>query len=416
MTRSGDRQVGGDVRAESGRRIALDGATWGTGPALATAGPQDLQVPFHRPTSTPRAIELVAEAARSRHPGGDGPFGRQVEAVLSTVVGERTLLTTSCTHALEVAAILLGLGPGDEVVVPGFTFVSTALAFTMRGATPVFVDVRPDTLNLDERQLEAAITPRTRAVVPVHYGGIACDMDAIGSIAARHGVAVVEDAAHGLLGAHRGRPLGSIGDLGAFSFHETKNFSAGEGGALVVRDPELAARAEIIREKGTNRSRFFRGEVDKYTWVDLGSSYVMADVLAAMLLGQLEERDAVQAARRATWERYDSALRGWAAEHGVATPVVPVGCDPAWHLYHLVLPTDDARDRCISHLRERGVKATFHYLPLHLSEMGLRFGGRAGQLPVTEAVSDRLVRLPLYTDLTPDEREQVVDAVLAFRP
>jgi dTDP-4-amino-4,6-dideoxygalactose transaminase len=358
----------------------------------------------------------MAEAVARGHISGDGEFTRRCQDLLKRELGVASaLLTTSCTHALEMAALLLDIRPGDEVLLPDFTFVSTANAFVLRGATPVFVDVRPDTLNIDERKIEERIGPRTRAVVPVHYAGIGCDMDTIEAVAGSRNVSVVEDNAHGLFGARGGRLLGTRGRLATLSFHETKNFSCGEGGAILVNDPSLVARAEILREKGTDRKKFFRGEVDKYTWVDVGSSWVASDLLAAYLLGQLEEKERVLTARRRICERYAAELATWAEEYGVGLPLVPPDCISSWHMFYLVLPTADARTRLIAHLAERAILAVFHYLPLHLSSMGRRFGGRDGDCPVTESVSDRLVRLPLYTSMTEEEQGRVIDAVLSFR-
>jgi dTDP-4-amino-4,6-dideoxygalactose transaminase len=335
--------------------------------------------------------------------------------VLAEVVGaERALLTTSCTHALELAALLLDVGPGDEVVVPAFTFVSTAAAFALRGARPVFVDVREDTFNLDERLLEEAVGERTRAIVPVHYAGVACALDEVLATAGRVGAVVVEDNAHGLFGGYRGRPLGSFGALATQSFHETKNVTCGEGGALLVNDARYVEQAEVIREKGTNRKQFFRGQVDKYTWIALGSSYVQSDLLAAFLVAQLEARERIQAARRRIWATYERELADWAAEHGVRLPIVPPECEHAYHLFAVLLPSLDARTRLIEHLRERGILAVFHYLPLHLSAMGRRYGGREGQCPVTEDVADRLLRLPFYTGLAEAEQAEVIEAVRGF--
>jgi len=315
-----------------------------------------------------------------------------------------------------MCALLLRLGPGDEVVVPSFTFVSTANAFALHGARPVFADVRPDTLNLDPDDVARKVTSRTKAIVAVHYAGIGCDMERLLELGARLGIPVVEDNAHGLFGRWNGRPLGSFGCLSTQSFHETKNFTCGEGGALIVGDESLVERAEILREKGTDRSRFFRGLVDKYSWVDLGSSWVMSDLLAAFLLGQLEQRERVQARRKEIWERYDAGLRPWAAAHGVRTPVVPAGAEQAFHLYYLLLPTPEDRDLLLTHLRARGILAVFHYLPLHLSEMGRRFGGAPGDCPVTEDVAGRLARLPFFFSLTPREQSDVIEAVTSFRP
>lgn len=369
-------------------------------------------IPFNKPCLTGREYEYVAEAVRNGQISGDGAFSRRAHALLERELGAaRVLLTTSCTDALELASLLLDVGPGDEVIVPSFTFVSTANAFVLRGARPRFVDVRPDTLNLDERRLEAAIGPRTKAIVPVHYAGVGCEMDAIGEIAARRRVPIVEDNAHGLFARYRGRPLGTFGALAAQSFHETKNFSCGEGGALLINDARLVERAEILREKGTNRSRFFRGQVDKYTWVDVGSSFLPSDMLAAYLCAQLEEREQVTSKRRGVWQRYYDGLKDWAARREVQLPTVPPHCEQPFHMFYLILPTLEQRTRLIAHLKQLGIGAVFHYLPLHLSAMGRSFGGEPGDCPVTERVSDRLLRLPFYNDLGADEQARVIDAV-----
>jgi dTDP-4-amino-4,6-dideoxygalactose transaminase len=313
-----------------------------------------------------------------------------------------------------MSALLLDLKPGDEVIVPDFTFVSTVNAFVLRGATPVFADIRDDTLNLDEARLEALITPRTRAIVPVHYAGVGCEMDAIMEIAARRGVAVVEDNAHALFARYRGRYLGTFGAFATQSFHETKNFSCGEGGALLVNDPRFADRAEIVREKGTNRSRFFRGQVDKYSWVDLGSSYLPSELLAAVLAAQLERRDQIQAKRRQIWHTYDEALAAWADHRGIRRPYVPGHCEQPYHMYYLLLPSLEKRTAFIASLRARGIVSVFHYLPLHNSDMGRHYGGRAGDCPVTESISDRLVRLPFFNTLEAADQARVIDAVVQF--
>jgi len=313
-----------------------------------------------------------------------------------------------------MSALLLEVQPGDEVIIPAFTFVSTVNAFVLRGAHPVFIDVHRSTLNLDESLLESLITPRTKAVVPVHYAGVGCAMEKITAIAARHGIAVVEDNAHGLFGKYHGKHLGTFGALATQSFHETKNFTCGEGGALLLNDESYVERAEIIREKGTDRSRFFRGEVDKYTWVDIGSSYLPSDILAAFLLGQLESKDLVQADRRKIWERYQSGIAPWAEEAGIGLPCIPPGCEHPYHMYYILTPSLERRQAVIAHLRERGIAAVFHYLPLHLSTMGRRFGGKPGDCPVTEDVSERLVRLPFYYGLGEEDQDSVIRSLREF--
>ena len=370
---------------------------------------------FNQAFLTGRELEYLGEAVANGHISGDGPFTRRAQTLLEQATGTRkALLTTSCTHALEMAALLLNITPGDEVIVPSFTFVSSINAFVLRGARPVFVDIRPDTLNLDERLVERAITARTRAIVLVHYAGVGCEMDALQDIAARHGVPIVEDTAHGLFGAYRGRPLGSFGALATLSFHETKNVTCGEGGALLVNEEQLIARAEILREKGTDRSRFFRGQVDKYTWCDVGSSWVLSDMLAGFLTAQLEAADLIQARRRALWHFYAEHLREWAAGAGATLPSVPPHCAQAFHMFYLLLPSLDARQAFIAHLKSRQVMSVFHYLPLHLSKMGREFGGRAGDCPVTEDISDRLVRLPFHANLTDADLVSIADAIRSF--
>ena len=372
-------------------------------------------IPFNRPMMSDRGKAYLAEAIASGHFSGDGPFTRRCHALLESWLGvPRVLLTTSCTGALEMCALLLDLGPGDEVILPSFTFVSTANAFALRGAKLVFADIRPDTLNLDERQLPGLMTDRTRAIVPVHYAGVACEMDEIMAIANRHGVAVVEDNAHGLCGRYRGRLLGTIGALATQSFHETKNFTCGEGGALVIQEARYVERAEILREKGTNRSRFFRGEIDKYGWMDVGSSYLPSDLLAAVLLAQLEEREEIQRSRQSRWIGYQEALGKWAQEMGVTLPHVPDHVESSWHLFHLLLPSLKARQALIAHLKARGVHSVFHYQPLHLSPMGCSLGGSAGLCPVVEDIADRLLRLPLFNGMVEAEQHRVIEAVLSF--
>jgi dTDP-4-amino-4,6-dideoxygalactose transaminase len=376
---------------------------------------QDIRIPFNRASLAGSELTYVAEAIAAGHISGDGPFTRRCHRLLEESIGvKRALLTTSCTHALEMAALLLEIGPAHEVIVPAFTFVSSVNAFVLRGATPVFADIRPDTLNLDEDRLEALISPRTAAIVAVHYAGIGCQMDRIVEIAARHGVPVVEDNAHGLFGAFQGRPLGTFAPLATLSFHETKNFTCGEGGALLIGDPSLVERAEILREKGTNRSRFFRGQVDRYTWVDVGSSYLPSEILAAFLAGQLEHREAIQQARQRIWQRYACELAEWAECQKIRLPVVPDGCEQSYHLFYLLMPSLESRQALISHLRSRGILAVFHYLPLHLSDMGVRYGGRPGLCPVTESVSDRLLRLPFFASLTEQEQGEVIAAIRSF--
>ena len=375
------------------------------------------RVDFNKPTFLGNEMAYIQEAIDNRHISGDGPFTKKAQRLLEEAIGApRVLLTTSCTHALEMSAFLLDIQPGDEVIIPSFTFVSTVNAFAIRGAKPVFADIRPDTLNLDERLVPAAVSPRTRVIVPVHYGGVACEMDALLAVAADAGAAVVEDNAHGLFGKYRGRWLGTFGGLATQSFHETKNISCGEGGALLINDPELVERAEVLREKGTDRSRFFRGQVDKYTWVDVGSSYVPSDMLAGFLCAQLEVREQIQSARQAIWERYDETLASWAKSSGVRTPVIPPYCEQAYHMYYLLMPSLETRTRFIATLKERGILSVFHYLPLHLSDMGQRYGGKPGDCPVTEDLSDRLVRLPFYTTMTPDDQARVIEAILEFSP
>jgi dTDP-4-amino-4,6-dideoxygalactose transaminase len=375
-----------------------------------------IKVDFNRPVTVGKEFEYMRQAIENAHISGDGPFTRKCHAFLEAGLGvKKALLTTSCTHALEMSAILLDIQPGDEVIVPDFTFVSTVNAFVLRGARPVFVDVRPDTLNLDEGRLEAAISPRTKAIVPVHYAGVACEMDAIMEIANRHKIAVVEDNAHGLFGTYKGKNLGTFGSMASQSFHETKNFSCGEGGALLINDPLLAERAEIIREKGTNRSRFFRGQVDKYTWVDIGSSYLPSDILAAFLFAQFEQREKIQNHRKQVWEMYKAALTGWAEDHGVQMPHIPDECGQAYHMFYMLLPNLDLRQKLIMYLRERGIYSVFHYLPLHLSDMGQGYGYKAGDCPVTEDISDRLIRLPFHNALSGNDQEQVIDTILDFK-
>ena len=373
------------------------------------------RIPFNKPSITGKELEYMAESLRNGHISGDGAFTRRCRETLEAELSAAgVLLTTFCTHALELAALLLDIRPGDEVVVLSFTFVSSVTAFVLRGAVPVFADIRRDTLNIDETQIEALITPRTKAIVVVHYAGVGCEMDAIMAVAARHGVAVVEDNAHGLFARYRGRLLGSFGALATQSFHETKNFTCGEGGALVLNDRRFLERAEILREKGTDRSRFFRGQVDKYSWVDVGSSYALSDLLAAYLWAQLEQREAVQEVRRGIWNKYQSALGNWAAQHDICLPVVPSHCEQSYHMFYILLPSLAVRQSLIEHLKRKSILSVFHYLPLNQSAMGIRCGGRTGQCPVTEDVSDRLLRLPFYNSLSPTEQDEVIEQILEF--
>ena len=372
-------------------------------------------IPFNRPCIAGNEYRYIAQAIANGHASGDGPFTRKCHEILEQELGvPKVLLTTSCTHALEMAALLLDCRKGDEIIVPSFTFVSTANAFALRGARIVFADIRPDTLNLDESQLESLITPRTKAIVPVHYAGVPCEMDTICAIAQRHGVRVIEDNAHGLFARYKGKPTGTFGCLGTQSFHETKNITCGEGGALVVNDLGLVERALIIREKGTNRNQFLRGQVDKYTWVDVGSSYLPSDLLAAFLLAQLEARDEIQKKRRRVWDFYREHLQNWAEENSAKLPFIPTDCEQAYHMFYVVLPSPEYRDALISHLKAQGILSVFHYVPLHLSNMGRKFEAQTRDCPVTQDLSARLLRLPFYNNLTEDEQTRIVSAVTSF--
>jgi dTDP-4-amino-4,6-dideoxygalactose transaminase len=380
-----------------------------------TDAPAGLRIPFNRPTSVSRSLEYVAECARSGHISGGGPFGVRCEALLSEMLaGHTVLLTPSGSAALEMAALLLDLRSGDEVIMPSFTFPSAANAVVLRGARPVWIDVRPDTLNLDERLLPDLITPQTRAIIPTHYAGVACEMDEILRIASVNDVAVVEDNALGLCGTYRDRPLGTFGKLAALSFHETKNFSCGEGGALIVNDASLAMRAETIREKGTDRSRFLRGEVPQYSWQTAGSSWLLSDLAAAYLLGQLERREQIQSSRLDIWNRYATELAAWAQRQGIQLPAIPDGVQHPAGIFYLLLPEPSARDRFIAHMRAAGIATAHHYVPLHSSPFGLRLAAEPVHLPVTDMVSDRIVRLPLFTGMHPPEVDQVIAAACAF--
>lgn len=374
----------------------------------------DIPIPFNRPFLTGQELPSISDAAARAHLSGDGHYTRLCSGWLERTTGSRRcLLTHSCTASLEMAAMLCDVQRGDEVVMPSFTFVSTANAFALRGATPVFVDIQPDTLNLDCSLIEQAITQRTKAIVPVHYAGVGCDMDRIMEIARRHRVRVVEDAAQGCMAHHKGRALGSIGDLGALSFHETKNITCGEGGALLVNDTSLISKAEIIREKGTNRSRFFRGEVDKYTWVGLGSSYLLGEISAAFLMGQISEASSITQKRLSIWNTYHQALS--VLDGAITRPTIPEHCQHNAHMYWMLLPSAGARDRFIRLMRDRSIHCTFHYQPLHLSDIGSSYGRVAGSLAVTESIADRIVRLPLWIGIEP-YMDRIISAILSCVP
>src|SRR5215471_8026385 len=395
--------------AQSGRQLRKQ---FSSAPPLDSTS---LDIVFNRATLEGREVEFMTEAVRTGCISGDGPFTHKCQTWLEAMLGvQKALLATSCTDALEMAAILLNLQRGAEVIVPPFTFVSTANAFVLHGARPVFCDIRPDTLNLDEVQLPDLLTPRTRALVVVHYGGVGCEMSALQTLAEREGITLIEDNAHGLLARHRGRFLGTFGALATLSFHETKNFTCGEGGALLINDERYVDRAEVIRQKGTNRARFFRGEVDKYTWRDVGSSYLPSDLLAAFLYAQFLAGDQIQAKRRRVWEYYFQHLQDWARSQHVGLPVVPAHNEQAYHLFYMLMPSIEARQALIEQLRSLKILSVFHYQPLHLSDMGRRFGGRPGMCPMAEAVSERIIRLPFYNDLAESNQERVVDAIRNF--
>jgi dTDP-4-amino-4,6-dideoxygalactose transaminase len=373
------------------------------------------KIPFNRAATVGREYEYMALAVAQGHISGDGPFTQKCQSFFEQELKiAKALLTTSCTHALDMTAMLLNFQPGDEVIVPSFTFVSTVNAFVLRGARPIFADIRPDTLNIDEKLLPALITPRTKAIAVVHYAGVGCNMETILETARQSGIHVIEDNAHGLFGKYKGKSLGSFGCMATLSFHETKNLTCGEGGALLINDPGFIERAEVLREKGTNRSRFFRGQVDKYTWIDIGSSYLPSDILASYLYGQIERWQDIQAKRKFVWTYYYEHLRSWADSQGIGLPFIPKDCEQPYHIFYLLLPSLDQRDAMISHLRSRGAQSTFHYVPLHLSEMGRQLGGKRGQCPVTESVSERLIRLPFYYGLTEDNLRQIVAAIKEF--
>lgn len=373
------------------------------------------KIPFNKPYMVGKELHYIAQAVTLGNISGDGYFTQRCSSILEKRCGiGKVLMTPSCTASLEMAAMLCNLKEGDEVIMPSFTFVSTANAAVLQGAKPVFIDIRPDTLNMDESRIEAAITPLTRAIFPVHYAGVACEMDRIMEIAAAHNLMVVEDAAQGVNSFYRGRALGSIGHLGSFSFHETKNYICGEGGALCINSPELIARAEIIRDKGTNRKKFFRGEVDKYTWVDVGSSYVPSEINCAFLFAQLEQMDLISRRRREIYEYYRTHLEPLQQDGLLRLPLIPEGCESNYHLFYILLRNRQQRNDLIAHCKQNGIMAVFHYVPLHSSPMGQRFGYREGDLPVTEDLSERLLRLPLYYEITEVEQRRVVECVTSF--
>lgn len=372
------------------------------------------RIPFNWPHMTGKELYHIAEAHFNGSLAGDGPYTKRCHQWLEERSGcSSALLTHSCTAALEISALLLNIEPGDEIIMPSYTFVSTANAFVLRGGIPVFVDIREDTLNLDERLIEAAITPRTRAIVPVHYAGVACEMDTIMAIAKKHNLKVVEDAAQGAMANYKGQQLGSIGDLGTYSFHETKNLISGEGGALLVNDPELVKRAEIIREKGTDRSLFFRGEVDKYTWQEVGSSFLPGELIAAFLWAQLEEAERITQARLDSWQRYHELIEPLEAKGVLRRPIIPADCQHNAHMYYVILAEGVDRQLLLQQFRDEDIGSVFHYVPLHSSPAGERYGRAHGELKNTNQLSERLIRLPLWVGLTPEQQDKIVDLLAA---
>lgn len=398
--------------------VQADSTAWEAGPDrgadASRAKPSLLQIPFNQAHATGREFQYIQRAIENRHLSGNGPFTELCTGWLQERTGcARALLTTSCTSAMELAALVMGLGEGDEVIMPSFTFVSTANAVVLRGAVPVFVDIRPDTLNLDETAVAAAVTKRTRAILPVHYAGVGCAMDELGDIAQKHDLLVIEDAAQGLMASFQGRPLGTFGQLGCISFHETKNVTCGEGGALLINEPDFIETAEVMQEKGTNRAQLFRGEVDKYTWIDRGSSFLTSDIAAAFLWAQLESADDITERRQRIWNSYHEGFAEL-EERGVARrPIIPPECTHNAHMYYLLLTDLNARNRLIDCLRTRGIQAVFHYVPLHSSPAGRRFGQTRDALPITEQASDCLVRLPLWIGMDDEVIERVTTEVKA---
>ncbi|HIJ05682.1 MAG: TDP-4-keto-6-deoxy-D-glucose transaminase [Methanomicrobiales archaeon 53_19] len=369
-------------------------------------------IPFNRQVLMGNELEYIQDAYSQGKVSGDGKYTKLCSEFMErTFSAKKVLLTPSCTHALELAALLIDIQPGDEVIMPSYTFVSTANAFVLRGARPVFCDIRPDTLNIDEEKIEALITERTKAIVPVHYGGVACDMDRIIEIAKAHDLYVIEDAAQAVNARYKGRYLGTIGHFGCYSFHETKNYSMGEGGAIVINDERFIERAEIIREKGTNRSKFFRGEIDKYSWVDIGSSYLPSDISAAVLWAQLEKLDEIQEKRLSIWNAYYAALKPYEEAKTIRLPIVPDYAEHNAHLFYVLFTDEQTRDKAMEDLKKQGIHAVFHYIPLHSAPMGQRYGYSEGDLPVTEDLSGRLLRLPMYAGMRDDELQFTVSRV-----
>jgi len=373
-------------------------------------------IPFNKPYIAKNQLDYIRQAIESNHISGDGTFTKDCHKILEETLGvPKALLTTNCTHALEMAAILLNLHEGDEVITTSFTFVSTVNAFFLRGAKPRFVEIRNDTLNIDETQIESTINENTKALFVMHYAGVACEMDSILTLAQKYNLPVVEDNAHGLFGKYHGKFLGTFGQFATQSFHETKNFSCGEGGALLINDPAQIERAEILREKGTNRSRFFRGQIDKYTWVDMGSSYLPSEILAAVLKSHLEEKEFIQNKRMQVWETYHQALSDWAREHDIRLPYIPSHCEQAYHMFYLLMPDLKTRQAFINYMKEHEILCVFHYVPLHTSDMGKKFGYKIGDLPITETLSEQLVRLPFYNSLGLAEQEEIIETILNFK-
>lgn len=371
-----------------------------------------IKIPFNKPYLVGNELEYINEVIKIGHAAGDGAYTQKCQRLLQTILKvPKVLLTTSCTHALEMAALLLDIQPGDEVIVPSFTFVSTVNAFLLRGAKPIFIDIRKDTLNLDETLLDKLITNHTKAIVVVHYAGVGCEMETILKIANKHNLPVIEDNAHGLLGRYKGKYLGTFGSLATQSFHETKNFICGEGGALLINHSKFIERAEILREKGTDRNRFFRGQVDKYSWVDLGSSYLPSDILAAFLYAQLEMRDKIQSMRKQIWSFYFKHLTNWANDNDVKLPTIPSSCEQPFHMFYLLMPSLKSRQDLIKHLASEGILSVFHYVPLHSSPMGMKLGYQPNDLPITEQISSRLVRLPFYNGLSQEQLKLITGKV-----